>query len=468
MAVNLTKFDAALDKELGDGPPPPWKHQEKTFAFASNHDLVFDSSDPGTGKTRAHIDVVADRLERSTASGVLVVCPKSLMEPAWKKDFFEFSPATRLSLAFAENREEAFDKPAPVYVVNSDGVKWLESKGKRWMKKRFGLNPQLIIDESTSFKNYNSDRSRAMRKVAKHFELRTMMSGTPITSSIIDIWHQMFILDRGETFGTSLTRFRQQTQVNIGAHFAKWVDIPGIEEVIAAAMKHLTVRHRFNEVMDVPENFSRTIDIQLSKKHLAQYNQLKKEAYVQLKDGKVDAVNAAVLRNKLLQLASGAVYDGEGYAHVLDPQRYELVADMVGEREASVVFINWRHQRDSIIKELNKRGLKNATLDGSVPNSERAGIVEDFQAGNLRAIIMHPATGAHGLTLTRGRTTIWASPTDHPDFFIQGKHRVYRGGQKHKTENIVILGEGTLERRVFNQTHTKHGRIVNLLDILEE
>lgn len=458
-----------LTIELSQGIPKRWAHQQQTLEFSRDNAVVFDTSDPGTGKTRGHLDVFAERLSAGISEKLLVVCPKSLMLPAWVADVRKFTPTLPVSPAFAENRADAFEEDVPIYLINTDGVKWLNKQTPGWWKRHFPANASLVIDESTAFKHHTSQRSRAAKSVSKYFKYRTALTGTPITSSITNIWHQVMLLDRGARLGTSFTAFRNSTQVDVRrGRFTQWRDKEGIEEVVSFMLRDITIRHQFDEVMDVPENYSRTLSFTPSAKTLAVYEELEENAFLEFSKGDVSAVNAAVLRNKLLQVASGAVYGEGGKVHVLDTGRYELVADLVEERDASVVFFNWAHQRDELHKALTKRGLSHEIIDGSVPNKERARIVDAFQAGDLRAVLLHPQTGAHGLTLTRGRTTIWASPRYEPDFMKQGVHRVYRGGQTHKTENIMIAAEGTVDELVYEALSAKYTRMVSMLDLLKE
>ena len=463
---NLATAREKLIGELSEGIPSLWKHQKRTVEFSRDLPLFIDMSDPGTGKTRGQIDVFRQRLEAGETDHLLIVAPKSLMISAWANDFSKFAPGILTQPAFAENREVAFDTDVPVHIINTDGVKWLEKKTKTWFKKRFGTNPMLVIDESTYFKHRTSQRSKAMRNVAKHFHFKNALSGTYLVSAI-DAWHQTFILDRGERLGKVFSAYRRQVQYQVErGGFAKWVDRDDIEPVVAHLLKDITIRHLFEEVMDVPENRTHTLTVPVHPKVMAAIQTLKDEAVLMLKEGTVTAVNAAVMAGKLFQLASGCVYDQNGEAILIDNSRAELVGDLVDARDHSVVFFEWGHQKNAFSKELSKRKMNHAIIDGSVSNSERARIVDRFQEGDYRALLLHPKTGAHGLTLTRGRTTIWGSLPYQPDVMKQGLARVYRGGQKHKTENIQIVGEGTRELEVFEIMSGRKKRMETFLEIL--
>ena len=164
---------------------------------------VFDASDPGTGKTRVEVETARARV-RNDGRAVLVVAPKSLLRSAWRDDFLKFAPELITSCAYAENREKAFAEPADVYITNTDGAKWLAKQPPKFFK-RFST---LIIDESGAFKHATSQRSKAIRKIAPLFDFRANLNGTVNPNTILDVWHQYFILDGGKRLGKSFFHFR--------------------------------------------------------------------------------------------------------------------------------------------------------------------------------------------------------------------------------------------------------------------
>lgn len=446
--------------------PSPWKHQLQTQNLLRREQRVLDFSDPGTGKTRSALEVFAER-RRQGSKSALVVCPKSLMEPAWGADIRKFTPDMVYICAYAENRENAFGLDVDIYITNTDAVKWLAKKPKSF----FNRFDTLIIDELTAYKHRTSARSKALAKIREHFKFREGMTGTPNPNSVTELWHQAFIIDDGKRLGTSFFHFRAQCcspeQVGPKAEHIRWVDKPGAEEAVAHLLRDITVRHEFDTVMDIPPNYSRSICFTLPKRLKAQYEELEEHAILELENDSVSAVNAAVLHNKLLQLASGAVYSDTHY-QVLDTSRYELLADLIEERKHSITFFNWQHQKEQLSKLLNMRGVSHAIIDGTVPVRKREEIVAGYQAGLYQTVLLHPQTGAHGLTLTRGTAVIWASPIYQADFLKQGIHRIVRGGQTQKTETLFIEASGTLEPAVYQKLNDKTQRMASLLEILKE
>ena len=443
---------------------PLWAHQKQTLKLLSASPIVFDTSDPGTGKTRAALEAF---LRRGTGR-VLVLAPKTLLEAAWATDIRRWTPALRHSIAYAENREDAFKTDADVYITNIDAVKWLAKQSKKFFS---GFNT-IIIDESTAYKHRASHRSKAAAKIIDRFLYRELMTGTPNSNTVLDLWHQAFLLDGGQRLGKSYFHFRgavcEPEQVGPKAAHLRWVDRPGAELAVANLLQDISIRHEFSACMDIPTNHQYTVEFTLPSKAYSKYVKLERTALLELEKGDVTAIHAAALRTKLLQVASGAVYYKNDQYEVIDRSRYELVADLIEARRHSIVFFIWRHQRDEIAKELNQRGIVYEVIDGNVPQRRRAQIVEAYQAGFFQTLLLHPQTGAHGLTLTKGTATIWASPLYQADFLKQGMHRIYRGGQTERTETVLIEATNTVERLVYERLGEKTQRMENFLEMLRE
>jgi len=464
--IGLTKARVAARRKAAKKAKPSWKHQKKTLKIAKASPLVMDGSDPGTGKTRAHLESFAER--RAAGSGcALVLAPKTLLETSWDADAFEFTPDMITSVAYASNRQKAFDFDADIYITNLDAIKWVAKQPAKFFK-RFDT---LIIDEATAYKNRTSQRSKATAKVARHFTHKAILSGTFMAKSVLDVWHPIFILDGGQRLGKSFFQFRASVchpqQVGPRPEHIQWVDKPGAEEAVTFLLKDIAIRHDFDDCMDIPPNYSYTRRIILPPKLQKSYEEFADHAILELTNDRVSAVNAANVQDKLLQIASGAVYSEGGY-QVLDTYRYEYIVDLIKQRKHSVTFFNWRHQRQLLTEIAENEGLDYAVIDGNTPNRERKGIVERYQAGEYQTIFLHPQTGAHGLTLTKGTRTIWSSPVYMPDFVKQGKHRIYRGGQTKRTETIFVCAKGTVEEAVYEKLNNRHAKMVNFLDLLKE
>ena len=447
---------------------PLFKHQKQSALVLKKQPLVFDMSDPGTGKTRVQVEDIAARRHKGSPPAI-ITATKSLLTSAWQADFNEFAPEMRVSVAFAENREAAFAVDADVYVLNHDGVKWLADKArgtKFWKRFEGGT---IVHDECTAFKHHTSQRGKAAAKIAQHFEFRRNLSGTPTPNGVCDLWHQMLLLDDGKRLGKSFFKFRSAAcvpeQIGPMSNMVRWVDREGIEQTIAALLSDVVIRHKFEDCVDIPPNTLRRVAFKMSNKHRRLYDEMVNFQLMQLENTVVTAINGAAVFTKLLQIASGAVYDQDRIKQIVDSDRYDLVLDLVEERSHSVVFFNWQHQRDQLTEMARKRGLSFAVYDGETSSTDRTQIVKDFQAGQLRVVFAHPQSAGHGLTLTRATATIWASPTYNFEHFQQGLKRIHRIGQTERTETIVVCAEETMDDVVWDKCQ---GKAVRSNDMLAE
>ena len=446
--------------------PPLYDHQKITVQHLLDHSRTLDASDPGTGKTRSHLEAWAHR-RRAGGGSLLVLAPKTLLEAAWVADLEAYMPGEfQPSVAYASNRAKAFNTKADIYITNVDAVKWVAKQPDKF----FDRFDEIIVDEATAFKHRTSQRSKALEKIKAAFDHRRALTGTPNSRAVTDIWNQIYFLDDGAHLGPNFYAFRNTTQVpkQVGpsVNMVQWIDKPGAEIAIAGLISDITVRHKFEDCLSIPKNVMRTITVPLNPTARAAYDELKEEAVLELEHAEVVGINAAVLANKLLQVASGSVY-AEGTSHLVDDERYELTLDLVEEVDHSVVFFMWHHQREALVEKAKKRGVNYEVIDRTVPDRRRTEIIRAYQDGVFQTIFLHPKSAAHGVTLTRGTRTIWASPTYEPDIFKQGNHRIYRAGQTERTETIMIQGADTIEPKVYAKMQDKNQRMMNLLEMLK-
>lgn len=430
------------------------------FLLLRHNGYIFATGN--TGKTAVAVHVFAERRLRGSGRA-LVISPKSSIRTTWAADIYKFTPYLKSSCAYAHNRREAFWVDADVYITNHDATKWLVKQPPDFFSKF----DTLIVDELGAFKHQTSQRSKALNKIKKYFKFRHGMNGTANPNTITDIWNQIFFLDDGQRLGSSFYNFRTAVcvprQVGPSANMLKWEDRPGANEAVAKLIEDITIRHIFEDCIDIPENYEYSVGYALTIQQFKYYKQMEKDQTALIKNAPVTAVNAATVATKLLQIASGAVYDEEGNYHLTDVERYKAVIDKAEERAHTVIFFLWKHQKDQLIIEAKNRGMSYCVIDGTVPDKQRTENIEYFQKGMYRIVFAHPQSAAHSLTLTRGTATIWASPTYNLEHYQQGLRRIYRAGQKNKTETIVFVAEDTIEEKVWAALKSKKLRMDDLL-----
>lgn len=455
-----------------------WHHQEFTRRKFAPLKGGLDLSDPGTGKTSAHLALYGTRPGRGRC---LVTCQSTLMESAWLNDIHRFFPGLTASLSYADSRFDAFEMDTDIVIMNLDGIKTILKKFPRpaQLAKFFKDFDHVIMDEIEAFKHGSSQRSRAMLKATRHIEHRFGLSATPNPQSVTELWHPTLLVDRGQRLGTSFSAFRNamQSPIQVGpsANMIKWQDKEQANEIAHVLLDDIMVRHAFEEVMtDVPPNHVDVKEVALPNKLYKMYKELEATMVMQLESGKhISVTHASSLRQKLLQLCSGAMYhdgddEGEGDYKLLDTFRYEMIADLVEQRQHSVTFFNWRHQREQLERQLKARGISYDVIDGSVAQRQRPIIVENYQQGMYRTLLVNYKTGAHGLTLTRGTASILCSPIYEPNYFKQTIHRIYRGGQTQVTNSLLVSAKGTVEELVYEKLRAGTLRMQDFLRLVQE
>lgn len=276
----------------------PWPHQLATIEKSVAAGMLYDMSDPGIGKTLAHLGVY----EQLGQKRCLVSCPKTLMRSAWGNEIKRYFPDFGVTFADAGARSDALASRSEIVVVNHDGVKDLVAD-LPYIKREFDT---LIIDEVTAYKNPTTQRSKAMLKLAKGFKHVFVLSGTPTANSVVELWHPMMLVDKGKRLGKSYSQFRNAVQISeqVGPlpQHRKWVDRPLANEAAFRLIDDVTIRHAFEDVMThVPPNHKQIIEFDLSKKMRAHYRKLEDECVLAL-EKRITPVHASALRQKLLQV----------------------------------------------------------------------------------------------------------------------------------------------------------------------
>jgi hypothetical protein len=446
-----------------------------SFFVARRNGRIFATGN--TGKTRSHLEAFARRKEAGTNHKMLVLGTLSILETAWKADCAKWTPQLTAAVVYSSKRAKDLPRAieSDIIILNHDAVKWMiDKKGKLTSEGQLLTDncDVLVVDEFTAFKHRTSQRSKAASAVRHYFPVRWALSGTPNSNGICDIWHPAYLVDDGERLGRAFWGFRAQVCTPVpnhnvpGGNHVDWVDKRDAELIVADKIHDITVRHKLRECIDMPDNVAYTVGTTLPKKLMAQYQEMRNEAALLLESGEyVNSVHAGAKAGKLLQICSGAIYSEGGEYHVLDDSRAKLALDLAMEADQALIAFNWRHQRDQLITEAERRKLSYAVIDGNVPVAKRVATVNAFQAGEIKYIFAHPQAASHGLTLTKGTRTIWTSPTYNAEWFQQFNARIDRAGQTQRTETIMIAARGTREEQVYEQLSGKVSKMDNLLAV---
>jgi SNF2 family DNA or RNA helicase len=414
--------------------------------------------DMGLGKTVSTLTAINKLMyEDLDVSSALVIAPKRVAESVWGAEAKKWAHLNHLKVVLvtgtAKQRREALNKKGDIYVLGRDNVSWLCGQYGGSMLP-FDM---LVIDESSSFKNAKSVRFKALRGVQPSFKRVVALTGTPAPNSLQDLWPQIYLLDRGERLGKYITRFRDEYFTpgkRNGAIIYKYDLKNEAEQRIHDAIGDICMSMKAEDYLDLPGRIENIINIPMPLDIADKYKTFEREQVLELFEGQsvddqISAVNAAALSNKLLQFANGAVYDADKNIHVIHDLKIEAIKEIIEDTNGRPVLIAWTYRSDMYrLKEaLEKYKPRELKTDQDI---------QDWNAGKIRVLMMHPASGGHGLNLqTGGNDIVWFGQTWSLELEQQFNARLDRQGQQKVVVINKLCVEGTIDLDVIKAQKRK-------------
>jgi SNF2 family DNA or RNA helicase len=403
----------------------------------------------GLGKTVCALTAASELLhDRFEVSRVLVIAPLRVAETTWstEKNKWDHLKYLRISKVLGTEKERlaALNRPADIYIINRENTEWVtQLYGKNWP---FDM---VIVDELSSFKSSKAKRFRALRKVWPLIKRIVGLTGTPAANGLMDLWAQVYLLDRGERLGKTITGYRERyfepDKRNRTTIFS-WKPKPGAEEAIYEKISDICVSMKAADWLELPERIDRIIPVKLPAEARACYAQLEKDLLLPLAGSDIVAGTAAVLTNKLLQMANGAVYDEFGKAQVFHNAKLLALEDTLEAANGKpvLVFYAYKHDFERIINYLKYKGYDARGLASAAD-------IEDWNAGRIPALLAHPASAGHGLNLQAGGNVIvWFGLTWSLEQYLQANGRLDRQGQSESVIVHHLVAEETIDEDVMS------------------
>ena len=424
----------------------PMSHQVETAEFLTLNRRAFVLNEPGTGKTSAAVWAVDYLRQRGHCGRVLVVCPLSVVK-VWVDEVFTTAPHLSVGtmVGTKAKRLDVLSAGDPIVVINFDGL----TSMKEDLKNKFDL---IIVDEASTYRNAQTMRYKALKGLIKAETRLWMMTGTPIPNAPTDAWAQVRLVSPGNVPG-SFKLFQETVMRPAGPY--KWIPKDGHKEIVWTAMQP-AVRFRKADCMDLPPVTYNNRYCELSKAQHILFEKMRKTMRHEDHDVSITAANAAVRVIKLQQICCGVVKDDAGDpVSVDDGPRIELLMELLEEIEGKVIvfvpFIYVMKHLQQVISKKYSVGL----VYGDVKQADRETIFHDFQhSAEPRILLAHPATTAHGLTLTAASNIIWYAPIYSIEQYEQANARIDRKGQ---TESCTIyhIGAHAFEWAIYTVLQTK-------------
>ena len=416
--------------------------------------------DMGCGKSVITLTALWELcLDRFESAKVLVIAPKRVAENTWPEEIRKWDHLRGLTFSLvlggAAERRAALSRKAFIYIINRENVSWLvENHGWDF--------DTVVIDELSSFKSAKAGRFKALRKMRPRAGRVIGLTGTPAPNTLLDLWPEMFLLDMGQRLGRFIGAFRDRfftPDKRCREIIYSYRPRPGAEKEIYGLISDICISMRAMDYLKMPDLISTRVEVDMDVKERSVYEGLRKDMCVKVKGEVLDAVNAAALSNKLLQMAGGAVYDGEKKVLTIHDRKLDALEDIIEAANGKPLLVAYWFKHD--LARIKKRFSVARTID-------TAEDIADWNAGRIKVGLIHPASAGHGLNLQAGGSTIvWFSLTWSLELYQQLNARLWRQGQEHTVVVEHIVAKGTIDEDVLKALERKDCGQTALIDAVK-
>lgn len=412
--------------------------------------------DMGLGKTVTTLTAIKDlKYNRFQVRKVLVIAPKKVAEGTWtkEKDKWDHTKMLRVSpvLGSLPKRIRALNTPADIYIINRENVVWLVD----YYRNAWPFD-MVVVDESSSFKSHTAKRFKALASMGGHIDRLVELTGTPSPNGLNDLWSQVFLLDGGERLGKKYTQFRERyfDPGDRGNNVIYNYKVkPGSESSILERISDICISMKSEDYLQLPDVTYNQIPVILDPKSSKAYYDLEAKMVLALPEAEeeISVTSAAALSNKLLQLANGALYDEDHNVHEIHNCKIEAFMELIESLQGkpALVFYNYQHDRERILKALKNSGLRVRELKTTQDE-------DDWNNRDIDILLTHPASSAYGLNLQQGGNyVIWFGLNWNYELYTQANKRLHRQGQKEKVIIHHLVCSGTRDEDVMQALERK-------------
>ena len=440
-----------------------YPHDYQTYAtnFILENSIAAIFLEMGLGKSVITLTAILDLcLDSFEVGKVLVIAPLRVARDTWPAEINKWEHLKDLDLAVAigteKERLSALKTPASVFLINRENVDWLINKS--------GLPfdyDMVVIDELSSFKSHTAKRFKSLLKVRPKIKRIVGLTGTPSSNGLMDLWAEFRILDMGKRLGRYISHYRsaffQPDKRNQHMIFS-YKPLFGAEKEIYELISDITISMKSVDFLQMPKCLINEVPVSLSVNEHLIYDGFRKEMVIELANEEIDAVNAAVLSSKLLQMSNGAVYDEDKKVHFIHNRKLDALEDLIeGANGKPVLIAYWyKHDLERIKERFTVREIKTSKD------------IKEWNHGEIPVAVIHPASAGHGLNLQSGGSTIiWFSLTWSLELYQQTNARLWRQGQNETVVIHHIITKGTIDEDVMKALKRKEKTQEDLIDAVK-
>lgn len=421
----------------------PHAYQQYSVDYILDHPTAALFLDCGLGKTVIALTAIFDlTLDSFQIRKVLIIAPLRVARDTWSAEIEKWDHLKGLAYSIAVGteieRKAALREKVQVYLINRENVPWLiQDSG---LPFEFDM---IVVDELSSFKSHQAKRFKSLMKVRPKVKRIVGLTGTPSANGLMDLWAEFRLLDLGQRLGRFIGKYRdtyfvpdKRNQQMVFSYKSK----PGAEEAIYRQISDITISMKNTDYLKMPELVMNEISVRLSEDERRHYQTMKDEMVLSLDGKDIDAVNAAALSGKLLQMANGAIYDERGVVAQIHNRKLDALEDIIEAANGKPVLIAYWFKHD--LKRILER------FPGEQLDSEDS--IRRWNAGKIPVALIHPASAGHGLNLQAGGCTlVWFSLTWSLELYQQTNARLWRQGQKETVVVHHLVTKGTIDENVM-------------------
>ena len=445
----------------------PHSYQCYATNYIENHLISAILLDMGLGKTVITLTALENLLFDSfDVHKVLIIAPLRVGRDTWPAEVRKWDHLHELVISVVigdkVQRLKALKTKADIYIINRENVSWLIEQN--------GINfdfDTVVVDELSSFKNYQAKRFRSLMKVRPKVKRIIGLTGTPSSNGLMDLFAEFKLLDMGKRLGRFITDYRNTYFIpdkRNGQVIYSYKPLPFAEQEIYKKIDDITISMKSDDYLEMPELISNEYTVYMDECEIDKYKTLAKELILELGDNEITVANAASLSNKLSQMANGAVYNDDGGVDEIHDRKLDGLEDLIEAANGKPVLVAYwfKHDYSRICKRLDDLGIIYAKLDTSES-------IDKWNEGKIPVGLVHPASAGHGLNLQEGGSTIiWFGLTWSLELYQQTNARLYRQGQNDSTVVIEhIITAGTIDEKIMKVLSKKNKVQSDLIDAVK-
>ena len=434
-------------------------YQEKAVQFVKDNPKSALWIDMGLGKTVSTLTALSELKRDNQIRKTLIVAPLRVATHTWPTEIATWSHIdmryTVIAGKSAAKRSEALDEDTDLHIINRENIPWLvEQFGQRWPYDC------VVIDESSSFKSHTSKRWKSLRKVIGKIKRMIQLTGTPAPNALLELWPQMYLLDKGDRLENSRGKFLSKYCTLVGnPQWNQWAVKPDRADAIHKAVSDVVLRMKADDYIDLPERIDINVPVVLPAKARKTYEDMKRDFLVAYDGGEILSVNAAVQINKLLQISNGNLYAEDGDFINIHSAKLDALREIVDStNEPLLVAYSYKSDLEILMREFP---------DAVVIDNDNA-VLDKWNNGDIPILLAHPASAGHGLNLQKGGSLIvWYGLSWSLELYQQFNARLHRQGQTKPVRVLHILAENTADNAVLTVLAEKEGVQDKLLRVVE-